>query len=165
MSADSRQVGVQHTDARGSAATKAASLAIGASDDHHTTIELVHPGGMSSAASDQFTRCVKDFGMALARETSRLEEAERAESIQEPEITATMVIKANEQVRNPNPDVPAPVPPGPLAAQIVALPAAILAGIFGSHLNSDWQWLTMVIAFVLAVIAQGYAIIALRRRR
>jgi hypothetical protein len=86
---------------------------------------------MSPVATDQFTQCVQDFAWALARETSRLEEAERAKSIQHAEITATMVVKANDQVRNPEAETPAPVPLRPFVAQLVAFPTTISVGILG----------------------------------
>ncbi|MEU8337915.1 hypothetical protein [Micromonospora tulbaghiae] len=129
------------------------------------TIELLVPSGMTEAATERFAACINDFGLALSRETSRLEEAERADVVESPEITATMVIKANDEVRNPRQEEEPPVPPWPLVAQILAFAAAIFSGVFGSYLNSLWQWGAMILCAVVGIAAQGYAIVALRRRR
>lgn len=133
--------------------------------NRRVTIEIFIPSGMTEAATQRFAECVNDFGLALSRETSRLEEAERADAVDGPEITTTMVIKANEEVRNPRQEEEPPIPPWPLVAQIIAFAAAMFAGVFGSYLNSRWQWVAMILCSVIGIVAQGYAIVALRRRR
>jgi hypothetical protein len=133
--------------------------------DQRVNIEIVIPGGMTEPAVERFAACVNDFSLALSRETSRLEEAERADVVDAPEITATLVVKANEEVRNPRQEPEQQISAWVLFAQIVAFAAAMFAGIFGSYLHSLWQWSALVGCAVLGIASQTYAILALRRRR
>ncbi|MCW3813568.1 hypothetical protein ONA91_03720 [Micromonospora sp. DR5-3] len=133
--------------------------------DRRVNIEIWVPGGMTEQAMHRYAACVNEFSMALSRETSRLEEAERADVVDAPEITATMVVKANDEVRNPRRDPDPPIPPWAMVAQLAAFTAAMFAGVFGSYLNSRWQWWSFIGCAVIGVLAQGYAIAALRRRR
>lgn len=132
--------------------------------DQEVEFRVSVPGGTTTAAVDRYITCVQDFARALSRETSRLEEAERADVLERPEITATMVVKAYEEVRKPKVGSE-PIPPWPLIAQVIAFAAAMLAGIFGSYLNSRWQWGATIGIASIGLFAQGYAIMALRRRR
>jgi hypothetical protein len=126
-------------------------------------IDLDIIGGMTETACERYRDCIVKFAGALAREASRLEEADRAEDVDKPEITTTMVVKANDLIRHPIID-----PPSPriviIIAQAVAFAAAMLTPIFGSNLHSDWQWTVTVLCGILAVVAQIFAIIAVRRR-
>ena len=131
-------------------------------NDSQNAIELDMSGGMSDAAREQFKECVKKYGSALAREASRLEEAGREEGLV-PEITATMVAKANDYLRNP-PVGQASLRVPALVSQILAFVGAILTPIFGATLHSYWQWALAVVCGVMASIAQGYAIFSVRRK-
>ena len=130
---------------------------------HQIVIEPDMSGGMSDAACGQYKDCVGKFASALAREASRLEEAARAKELDMPEITATMVAKANDLLRNPpvgqaSTRIPA------LLAQAVAFVGAMLTPIFGVTLHSYWQWTVAVTCGIIACAAQVYAIFSVRRR-
>lgn len=126
-------------------------------------IDLDIIGGMTETACERYKDCIVRFAGALAREASRLEEADRAEDVEKPEITTTMVVKANDLIRHPPIDRP-PTSIRILIAQAVAFAAAMLTPIFGANLHSVWQWTVTVLCGIIAVIAQIFAIIAVRRR-
>ena len=120
-------------------------------------------GGMSDTACERYQDCIMRFANALAREASRLEEADRAEDVDKPEITATMVAKANEIVRYPLIDPPQ-ASIAIQSAQAVAFAAAMVTPIFGANLHSKWQWTITFLCGILALVSQIYAIVAVRRR-
>jgi hypothetical protein len=131
--------------------------------DRSVDLCVTVPSGMTDGAVERFGECVHQFALDLSRETSRLEEAARAEIIARPEITTTMVINANEAVRHPlNSNGPMPVLV--LIAQSVAFAAAILAPISGAYLHSWLQWVLTALFGTVAIATQTYAIFALRRR-
>jgi hypothetical protein len=145
-------------------APAAGADAIGrANNNSQIIIDLDITGGMTDTACGHYKDCIVKFASALAREASRLEEADRAEDVKKPEITATMVVKANDLIRHPPVDVP-PTSIHILVAQAVAFAAAMLTPIFGSALHSPWQWTITVLCGILAVVAQVFAIVAVRRR-
>jgi len=133
-----------------------------ASSDQQIIIELDISGGMSDTACKQYKECVSKFASALAREASRLEEAARAKELNMPEITATMVAKADDLLRNP-PASQASTRIPTLAAQAVAFVGAMLTPIFGATLHSYWQWTVAVTCGIIAIAAQVYAIFSARR--
>jgi hypothetical protein len=120
-------------------------------------------GGMTDTACERYKDCIVKFAGALAREASRLEEADRAEDVEKPEITATMVVKANDFIRHPPSSAPLATIPI-LTAQAVAFATAMLTPIFGAALHSAWQWTVTIICGILALVAQIFAIVAVRRR-
>jgi hypothetical protein len=126
-------------------------------------INLDTMGGMSETACERYKDCIIRFAGALARETSRLEEADRAEDVDKPEITATMVAKANELIRHPPID-PSSSGVSILASQAVAFAAAMVTPILGGYLHSPWQWTITVLCGILALSSQLFAIVAVRRR-
>ncbi|MEU9510438.1 hypothetical protein AB0D32_29630 [Micromonospora sp. NPDC048170] len=132
--------------------------------DRSIAIDIPVPGGMTEPARQRFAASVHEFSLALSRETSRLEEAERADIVNAAEITATMVVKANNEVRNPRQESDPPPSLLVVAAQLIAFIAAILAGVFGSYLNSRWQWSGLIGCATIGTITQGYAILTVRRR-
>lgn len=126
-------------------------------------LPLTVPGGMTEGAVDHFAQCVHRFALDLARETSRLEEGERANTLDDPEITTTMVVKANDAVRNPLSTSAQPT----LAVavfQLVAFSFGILAAIAGAYLHSWQQWLLTSFFALIAVSAEVFSIFTLRRR-
>ena len=132
-------------------------------DNTQLLLNVDSTGGMSEAAYLRYKECIVKFASALAREASRLEEADRAEDIDRPEITATMVVKANELIRHPP---STDTSPGTyiIAAQALSFAAAMLTPIFGSELHSVWQWVVTIICGTVALASQIFAIIAVRRR-
>jgi hypothetical protein len=132
-------------------------------DSAHIVLDGDILGGMSDRACERYKDCIVKFAGSLAREASRLEEADRAEEVDKPEITATMIVKANDIIRNP-PTIRPPTSIPTLIAQAVAFTAALLTPIFGADLHSDWQWTVTVLCGIIAVVAQVFAIIAVRRR-
>jgi hypothetical protein len=119
--------------------------------------------GMTESAVGRFSECVLKFAAALAREASRLEEADRAEDVRKPEITMTMVVKANNLIRHPaieGDSAKAAI----TIAQITAIAATIVTPIFGANLHSLWQWTATIGCGILALVSQAYAIFAARRK-
>jgi len=106
--------------------------------DQHLELRVAVPGGMTEGAVDHFRRCVHEFTVDLSREASRLEEAVRAKGVPRPEITTTMVVNANEAVRNPL-SSQGTTPNTVLIAQSVAFTAGILTPISGAYLHSVLQ--------------------------
>lgn len=123
--------------------------------------------GMTEAAKKRFENYVQRFTDDLSRETMRLEEGARAPDLDEREITATIVVKANEVVRRPpDPSNVSSVVAGPiLAVQTFAFAAALVDGVLGSYLHSTWQWLAFVTTLVVAVSAQASSAYMLWRQR
>jgi hypothetical protein len=131
--------------------------------DQCVELRVTVPGGMTAGAVEHFATCVDRFALDLSRETSRLEEAARAKSIDKPEITSTMVIDADQAVRN-SLTSKSVVPTRVLIAQALAFATGILAPISGAYLHSWLQWVLTSLFGVIAIAAQTYAIFALRRR-
>ncbi len=134
-----------------------------APDSAQLVIELDIIDGMSDNARERYKECITKFAGALAREASRLEEADRAEDCDKPEITTTMVVKANDLIRHPSIDrasVSIPI----LVAQALSFVAAILTPIFGAELHSAWQWTVTVLCGIIALVSQVFAIVTVRRR-
>jgi hypothetical protein len=132
-------------------------------DNAQIIIDLDIISGMTESACEHYKGCIFKFAGALAREASRLEEADRAEDIDIPEITATMVVKANDLIRHPpveRTQTSIPI----LIAQALAFAAAMLTPIFGSNLHSKWQWTVTILCGILATASEVFAIIAVRRR-
>jgi hypothetical protein len=126
-------------------------------------IDLDTTGGMTSEARKQYRDCIRKYALALAREASRLEEAERAKNLEKPEITATMVTKADDYILNPPVD-DASRSMTVLVAQALAFILAILTPIFGATLHSYWQWTVACFCGIMALVAQVYALFSVRRR-
>lgn len=127
----------------------------------HIELDMLH--GMTASAIDHYKICVTKYAEALAREVSRLEEAQRAEEIRKPEITTTMVVKANDVLRHPrNNDPTAKVPV--IIAQIVSLLAVIVTPIFGANLHSIWQWTVTISCGIMALAGQAYVALVVRRK-
>ncbi len=120
--------------------------------------------GMTRVAAENYKECVSKFASALAREASRLEQDDRAIDIEEPEVTATMVLKANDLLRNPRIEPPK-LSITMIIAQVIAFSFGILTPIFGSELHSIWQWTVTIACGIIAVAAQTYAIVAAVRRK
>jgi hypothetical protein len=120
--------------------------------------------GMTESATTRYRDCVKKFAAALGREASRLEEADRAEEIDKPEITTTMVVKANDLLRHPpSNNVVSSIPV--IVAQTVSFGLAIATPIiFGVGLPPVWHWTATAMSGILAVASQVYAILAVRRK-
>ena len=129
----------------------------------HLIVEVDISGGMSDTACKQYKESIEKFASALAREASRLEEADRAKELDMPEITATMVAKANELLRNPPVDRSG-TRISFLLAQASAFVFAMLTPIFGATLHSYWQWTVAVTCGIIASAAQIYAIFSVRRK-
>jgi hypothetical protein len=55
---------------------------------------------MSAHAAEQFEKCVRRYSDDLEREVSRIEAGERATGVDQPEITSTMVLKADRFLRS-----------------------------------------------------------------
>ncbi|MEU4245920.1 hypothetical protein AB0F15_00760 [Amycolatopsis sp. NPDC026612] len=118
--------------------------------------------GMTEAARQKFAEAVEDFSAALERETARLEEAERDEDVREPEITATMVIRANEVVRRgPLPESERDRSVLATSIQVVGLASLAAVGVLGSYLRGPLLVSIFIVLAVIALVANGYAI---RRR-
>jgi hypothetical protein len=126
-------------------------------------IDLDTTGGMTLEAKKQYKDCIRKYAIALAREASRLEEGERAKNLEKPEITATMVTKADDFILNPPVDDPSKSATV-LVAQAVAFILAILTLIFGATLHSYWQWTVACLCGIMARVAQVYALFSVRRR-
>jgi hypothetical protein len=126
-------------------------------------IDLDVIGGMTDSACKRYKECILKFASALAREASRLEEADRAEDLDKPEITTTMVVKANNLIRHPpiqRPQTSIPI----LVAQALAFATAMLTPIFGANLHSKWQWTATFLCGIMATASEVFAIVAVRRR-
>lgn len=132
--------------------------------DRALQVPVTVPGGMTDGAEIRFARCVREFGLALARETSRLEEAGRVLGEEDPEITTSMVIKANEAVRNPGASENR-ISWVVIISQIAVVPTSLVSGVFGSYLTSPLRWAGCIAFGILAFVAQTHAVIALWRRK
>jgi hypothetical protein len=120
--------------------------------------------GMTTSAQDEFERCVTKFARALAREASRLEEANRAEDVIKAEIVASMVVNANEVLRRPRSEEPK-ASAFITVAQAASFALAIATPIvFGAGLPTPYQWTATVACGILAVASQIYAIVKVRRK-
>jgi hypothetical protein len=110
------------------------------------------PAGLSKQARNQFADCILRFAADLDRKTSRLEDAERAAGIDDPEITPTMVAKANERLRNS---------PGRIVvfAHLLAFAFAMLTPIAGAYLHAGAQWLLTIAFGFTALLAEAYAVV------
>lgn len=120
--------------------------------------------GMTGAARRVFDRCVTRYGLALARESSRLEEANRAEDVIKAEITATMVVNANDVLRPPrNYEQKASI--FVTFALVTSFALAIATPIvFATGLTGPWRWTATSACGILAVAGQLYAIVKVRRK-
>lgn len=150
---DPRETAEQVPDTSGTSAIAHTQL--------HVKLDML--SGMTPSAVEHYKVCVTRYAEALARETSRLEEAQRAEDIHRPEITTTMVAKANEVLRRPrgiDPTTRGPV----IIAQITSLLAGIVTPIFGANLHSIWQWTVTFTCGIIAVAGQVYVALVVRRK-
>jgi hypothetical protein len=126
-------------------------------------LELDMLSGMTPSAAEHYKICITKYAEALAREASRLEEAQRAEDIHGPEITTTMVAKANEVLRRPRGNDPTTKIPV-ITAQMVSLLAGTATPIFGANLHSIWQWTATFACGIIAVAGQVYVALVVRRK-
>jgi len=130
------------------------------------TIDLDILSGMTEPAIVKYKDAVRRFGQSLARETSRLEEAQRAEGIDNPEVTATMVVKANDALRNP----PKTEEPTSRRSYMLTQTAAFAFGIgtpvvFSvSALHGAWHWVTTLLCGAAAVGFYIYSYVIVRRK-
>jgi hypothetical protein len=114
--------------------------------------------GMTAGAAARFQEEVRQFAASLARETSRLEEAQRVEDEETVEITTTMVANAAGAIRRHKSSESTPLSQVPQTSNptfmwtIFATISGIVAGIFGSYLHSAWQWVGCIIFGVLTMI-------------
>jgi hypothetical protein len=118
-------------------------------------LQLAAPEGLSDQARKHFADCIRRFAADLDRKASGVEDAERAPGIDDPEITTTMVDKANEQLRNP-PGVDTPLR---RIAVFAAFAFAMFTPIAGEYLHSRSQWLLMIVSGFIALLAEVYAIV------
>lgn len=132
-------------------------------EHHQVHIELDMLSGMTSSAVEHYKGCIMKFAEALAREASRLEEAQRAEEIRKPEITTTMIVKANDVLRRPRSNDPTTKIPV-IVAQITSLLAVIVTPIFGANLHSIWQWTATFACGIIALAGQAYVALVVRRK-
>lgn len=133
-------------------------------DEESVQVTFLLDGGMSTGATDRFRECVRGFGSSLIREVYRLEESERVPGEHTVEITSSMVVKADEAVRNSQHKAQRTVPTFALISPIAGTLSGLVAGIFGSYLNSWWQWALCVLFGVLAVVFLTLGTFELRRR-
>ncbi|MEV6033600.1 hypothetical protein AB0L65_20765 [Nonomuraea sp. NPDC052116] len=139
-----------------------------ASHDQVITFSVsVNMDGCTKPAEDQVALYVQRFADDLARETMRLEEGSREQDLRGREIISSMVVKANKVIRSPAIDL---VPRGPDRKYTVTLQSAsfclaIVAGVFGSYLNSTWQWVAFVILFIAATASQVISLILTWRKQ
>ena len=116
-------------------------------------------GGLTAAAAERLGQCVQRFADDLARETARLEEGDRAETAEVPEITASTVIRANEAVRRPAPiPVKAQRSAFDFLVQLVSAFTLLGSGVLGSYLNSEFQTAIFTGTVVIALISTGYVL-------
>jgi hypothetical protein len=121
-------------------------------------------GELTSGATEKYRECVQQFGLELSREIYRIEEAERAESAHEIEITTTTVSKANSVVREIEDDtLPTPSLSAQWSPKIAAI-TGIIAGVFGSYLNSVWQWVGCILFGALTLVLLTFEHYEIRRR-
>jgi hypothetical protein len=112
----------------------------GTSSAELVQVAYLIPVGVTPGAVRRYKEAMRKFSVDLARETSRLEEAHRVDDEETIEITASMVAKAAEAVRNPRRDEVVPPSAFALFCPIIAVVCALISGIFGSYLESAWQW-------------------------
>lgn len=129
-----------------------------------TQIEIAVINGMTKGAVKCYEECVAKYASALALEASRLEQADRAEDISDPEITASMVMKSNDYLRHRQ-NVQAKVSILEIIFQVVAFGAAIVTPIFGASLHSVWQWTAAFGSGIIAMGSELYVILAAVRRK
>lgn len=115
---------------------------------------------MSDEAWKCFVQGVCQFTSDLAKETARLEQAERDLEGDVPEVTSTMVRKALKKQREP---LEEPVKK-PISKQVYAISMAAIcltagSGILGSYLHSTWQWVTFTIVCCAALASNAIAIL------
>jgi hypothetical protein len=120
--------------------------------------------GMTTAALQEYERSVIRFGLALTRESSRLEEANRAEDVIKAEITTSMVVNANEVLRHPRIEELKTAVSLTLAQATSFALAIATPIIFVAVLNPAWRWTATVACGILAVAGQVYTIIKVRRK-
>lgn len=120
--------------------------------------------GMSDAAKLRYKDCILKFAKTVAREASRIELADRADDADKPEITASMVSKADDSVRSP-PSNASRLSIRVVTAQALAFAMAILTPIFGSELHSKWQWTITIICAIIALGSELYALTGGLKRR
>lgn len=132
--------------------------------DGTISLRLNIPDGATQNVLEHYKKCVAAFAKDLSWETSRLEMDQRAKTIDKPEITATMVDKANEAIRSP-PAEKTPLSIPLLVAQLVSFAAAIMTPIFGAALHSRWQWTVAIGCGILALACQTYVVISIAVRR
>lgn len=131
--------------------------------DYKLHIALDMLSGMTDSAVEHYKGCITKFAEALAREASRLEEAQRAVEVRKPEITTTMIVKANDVLRRPRSNDPTTKIPV-IIAQITSLLAVIVTPIFGANLHSIWQWTATFACGIMALAGQAYVALVVRRK-
>lgn len=123
-------------------------------------------GEWTAGAREKYRHCVRSFGIDLSRAIHRLEEDDRAPGEDTIEVTRSMVIKANDEVRSLDPAALASHKPSLIQVwtPIAATATGGSAGVLGSYLNSWWQWMLCIslgVATIGILIGGAYE---LRRR-
>jgi len=118
--------------------------------------------GMSGAARSRFHEIVQRFSEELARETSRIEEGDRAQvqGVETPEVTAATVVRAHEVCRRPaveNMVVPG-TPKWVYGLRFFAFASTAAASVMGSYLNSTAQWVIFSNLSIVALISNFFVI-------
>lgn len=108
--------------------------------------------GVSEEAWKCFAQSVRDFANDLAKETARLEQAERDIDAPSPEVTSTMVRKALRKQRQVSAELtPAPIPNWIYGVRVSAILLTAASGVTGSYLHSTWQWVVFTIVCCAAI--------------
>jgi hypothetical protein len=131
---------------------------------HLIDLRSAVPEGISDLASGHFREFVFRFALDLSREASRLEEEKRVKGIDDPEVTTSMVVNANDVVRNPSAAGSQPKA-DVVIAQAVAFVLAISTGIAGAYLHSVFHWILTIGLGLIALGAQAYSIATPLRRK
>lgn len=133
-------------------------LAVMAPDDLTLGIEpyLDHLDGMTPPARAQVIVEAHRMLERLVREIQRVEFAERHDQLDEPEITATMVIIAVKSQQPASPHLQSPRPSGLVALHAMNLASVAVAGIMTGYLHSTWQWTVFATATAFSITTSSY---------
>ncbi|WP_330272116.1 hypothetical protein OG205_34670 [Lentzea sp. NBC_00516] len=100
------------------------------------------PEGMSPQAVTRFQDHVRNYGLEVLREATRIEDSRRLKGESLPEITASVV---SEAAKSPKVFDHEPKKGQPTWTKVASTLTGIAAGAFGSYLlNSGWNWVGLI---------------------
>ena len=113
-------------------------------------MEVPIEGAVSAAAQGEVERTLQQYAEALGKAICGVEAADRALGVEQPDITASTVVKAAERLRHPvGVDRPTKFD---LAASLAAPLLSSVAGVLGNYLHSVPQAIIFAVAFTLALL-------------